>query len=519
MVFYTTTGTAPSGLTNNTTYFVSNFSQQGTSTIYTFSLKTLPTAPFITTISGGTGTHTFTQIGVSIDRDVFHIQNHGYVANDMLRYDYPAGGKFGVVSIDQDKEFYFVSQVLDNNNFTLNQVIGELVPSTDARTGTNAGTAITPTSVTAVGFGAGLTYAVTSGTLPAGLNLNASTGVVSGTPSAAYSTANVTITATDSSGTQGSQVITFQFNPAPNLYNFTSATFGTGGAEGRFGPNITQARSAVGQPAWTGTYLNMSTNGKQIWTVPETSTYRFIVIGSQGQNGSPGRGGYGARMQATVALTQGETLELGVGQRNNNTLGYYESGGGGGGSWVRRTGSAAPLIVAGGGGGGGSSWYGYEGSGYSGAEASTVGNGNATQPNSPYAGEDNTVATGGAGGYSGTGGGLSYNGVAGGGGWTGNGQDGNNSSEGGRALYSGSAVGGNATNNGNNLGGFGGGGGSRNVAGAGGGGYSGGNGAYWGGNPTGGGGGGGSFIGAGVTLESGTSNTSGGQGSISVTRI
>jgi hypothetical protein len=353
MVFYTTTGTAPSGLVNNTTYFVSNFSQQGTSTVYTFSLKTLPNAPFITTISGGTGTHTFTQIGVSIDRDVFHIQNHGYVANDMLRYNYPAGGKFGVVSIDQDKDFYFVSQVYDNNNFTLNQVIGELVPSTDARTGTNAGTAITPTSVTAVGFGAGLSYAVTSGTLPAGLSLSSSTGVVSGTPSAAYATANVTITATDSAGTTGNQVITFQFNPAPNLYSFTSATFGTGGATGRQGPNITQARSALGSPTWANSYLNMTTNGIQVWTVPETANYSFTVAGSRG--GTSNRtGGAGRIVTGTVALTQGATLNIVCGQSSNDST---SSGSGGGGGTFVYTGSGTSttegqLVFAAGGGSG-----------------------------------------------------------------------------------------------------------------------------------------------------------------------
>jgi hypothetical protein len=374
MVFYTTTGTAPSGLVNNTTYFVTNFFQQGTSTTYSFSLKPLPNQSSIVTISGGTGTHTFTQIGVSIDRDVFHIQNHGYVANDMLRYDYPAGGKFGVVSIDQDKDFYFVSQVYDNNNFTLNQVIGELVPSTDSRTGTNAGSAISPTAVTAVGFGAGLTYAVTSGTLPGGLSLNASTGVVSGTPSAAYATATVTITATDSAGTTGTQVITFQFNPAPNLYSFTSATFTTGGQDNSpNGPSIAQLRSGVGSPGWANTYLTMpQTTGYGHWVVPETGNYTFDVRGSQGTiSNNGGTGGLGGRVVGTVALTQGETLILAIGQRGvrANGNGNWQSGGGGGATVVARGTSrstATPLFIAGGGGGA------YYSSGYGGQYQNSV---------------------------------------------------------------------------------------------------------------------------------------------------
>jgi hypothetical protein len=359
MVFYTTTGTAPSGLANNTTYFVTNFFQQGTSTTYSFSLKTLPNAAAITTISGGTGTHTFTQIGVSIDRDVFHIQNHGYVANDMLRYNYPVGGKFGVVSIDQDKEFYFVSQVFDNNNFSLNQVIGELVPATDARTGTNAGTAITATSVTAVGFGAGLSFAVTSGTLPPGLALNSSTGVVSGTPSAAYSTAAVTITATDSAGTTGTQVITFQFNAPPFLYNQPVVTFTPGGTVGPNGPAVAAARSGAGSPSWGPSYIAVTGNGKIQWTVGYTGTYNFQIAGAQGGTNSGGgqTGGYGALGYVNgIALTQGQVVELVVGQRGRNGAqdggGGEAAGGGGGASYARLSGNANPIGVAAGGGGG-----------------------------------------------------------------------------------------------------------------------------------------------------------------------
>ena len=329
MVFYTTSGTAPSGLTNNTTYFVNNFFQQGTSTTYSFSLKPLPTSAAITTISGGTGTHTFTQIGVSLDRDIFHVKDNGYLPNDMLRYSYPAGGKFGVVSIDQDKDFYFVSTIYDLHNFNLNQVIGELVPATDARTGTNAGTAITPTSVTAVGFGAGLSYAVTAGTLPPGLALSSSTGVVSGTPSATYATANVTITATDSSGTTGTQVITFQFNPQPLI---------------------------PGQAAYT-------TPGTFQWTAPYTMTVAAVCIG-----------GGGGRLSNTQVTAIGGTY-VGDGGGNGGNGGIDTSGnqagpgGGGAGGYSGNGGTGGnqgSSGSSGNGGGGGGGGGGQGGSGYGG---------------------------------------------------------------------------------------------------------------------------------------------------------
>jgi hypothetical protein len=65
------------------------------------------------------------------------------------------------------------------------------------------GTAYSQT-ITASGGSGGYTYAKTSGTLPAGLALNGSTGVLSGTPTAA-STYSFTITATDSASNTGNR--------------------------------------------------------------------------------------------------------------------------------------------------------------------------------------------------------------------------------------------------------------------------------------------------------------------------
>jgi hypothetical protein len=226
MLLYSTTGSAATGLTNNTTYFVDTFFRQGTSDNYSFTLKPLPTSAVITSISGGTGVQTFTKIGISLDRDVFHIQNHGYVQSDMLRYEYPAGGKFAVADAGQNKEFYFVSTVYDAHNFQLNQTLGEVTPLTQSRTGTDVGQPITPTEVTAIGFTAPLTWTVTSGTLPSGLNLNASTGVVSGTPTEAIATnRTVIITVVDSQGSTAFQTHTYQFNQPPRVFVYNDGVF------------------------------------------------------------------------------------------------------------------------------------------------------------------------------------------------------------------------------------------------------------------------------------------------------
>lgn len=59
-----------------------------------------------------------------------------------------------------------------------------------------------------------LAYSVTGGTLPDGLSLNASTGVISGTPKADATGGTVTVTATDFGGIAASAAFTYTVNPA-----------------------------------------------------------------------------------------------------------------------------------------------------------------------------------------------------------------------------------------------------------------------------------------------------------------
>src|SRR6185295_14863809 len=84
-------------------------------------------------------------------------------------------------------------------------------------------------TITASGGTAPYTFAVTSGTLPAGLTLTTG-GVLSGTPTTAGSS-TVTITATDSLGCTGSIVYTIVIAPTgpvcPTI-NFTPATLPNG---------------------------------------------------------------------------------------------------------------------------------------------------------------------------------------------------------------------------------------------------------------------------------------------------
>ena len=142
------------------------------------------------------------------------------------------------------------------------------------------------------------------------------------------------------------------------LYTFTSATFTSGGATGRAGPVISQARSGLtGTPApssWYNSFLNMSTQGIQQWTVPATGSYIIEATGAAGGLNPGQTEARGARIIGTVSLTQGEILNIVVGQPGTGGT-RVNSPGGGGGTFVYRN-ASTPLIIAGAGAGMRANW-------------------------------------------------------------------------------------------------------------------------------------------------------------------
>ena len=136
MVFYTTTGSAASGLTANTTYFVTYYNEPAGSSVPGFFQIKVATAPGGTdiTVSGGSGTQKFRKIGVSVDRDIIHSVNHGFISGDMVRYSYPASGAITRASFSKD--YMYVTR-LDNNNFQLEATAGLQITS-----------AVSPTTIT-----------------------------------------------------------------------------------------------------------------------------------------------------------------------------------------------------------------------------------------------------------------------------------------------------------------------------------------------------------------------------------
>lgn len=254
---------------------------------------------------------------------------------------------------------------------------------------------------------------------------------------------------------------------------------------GKTGPSQSMCTSEYGGTTLDGEVSVL--DGIQSWTVPSTGTYLIEAWGARGGHKPDSYnaiGGNGAMMSGEFELTQGEVLQIIVGQMGNEPSGADSSGGsgGGGGSFVYYNATDTyPLIIAGGGGG--------------------LGAGNSSRENGLpgliTTSGGNSSSSEGIGGVNGAGGGTSsanYN-SGGGGGWLSDGADGSHPEfcAGGfsprTSLYA--AQGGERGRSSHSAdGGFGGGGGT-NDGGGGGGGYSGGGGGRW--SPLTPGGGGGSY--------------------------
>jgi len=134
-----------------------------------------------------------------------------------------------------------------------------------------------------------------------------------------------------------------------NLYAFTSFVFSNAGATGNVGPTYSQVNTRYSGTSWTQNqaYLDVQTQGFQLWTVPTTGNYTIEVAGAAGGS-STASNGLGNIISSTFTLTQSDKINICVGQKGTNRTAM--GSGGGGGSFVVWS-NGTPLIIAGGGGG------------------------------------------------------------------------------------------------------------------------------------------------------------------------
>lgn len=148
------------------------------------------------------------------------------------------------------------------------------------------------------------------------------------------------------------QQTTFASSVPTSLYAFTTFVFSNASATGNVGPTYAQVKSAYSTTSWTQnpSYLNVVTPGYQLWTVPATGSYTIQAAGAAGGNYASYSKGAGNVISTTATLTQGDQINICVGQAGSTGSGSI-AGGGGGGSFVVWAANSTPIIIAGGGGG------------------------------------------------------------------------------------------------------------------------------------------------------------------------
>ena len=149
---------------------------------------------------------------------------------------------------------------------------------------------LTPTNT----GGAATGWAVTVGTLPAGLSINAGSGVISGTPTTAGGPTTVTVTATNAVGS-GSTNVTFTVVTNPPVFSYVGSpyTFTRDVAITPFDPTVTGGATPISysiSPALpTGLSLNAG-NGRisgtpTVVTASATYTVTATSVGGSGNTG------------------------------------------------------------------------------------------------------------------------------------------------------------------------------------------------------------------------------------------
>jgi len=206
----------------------------------------------------------------------------------------------------------FTARVTDNASATATKALSIVV---------NAAVTITTSSLpadtisiaynqtlAATGGTGAKTWAVSSGTLPTGLSLNASTGAITGTPTAA-GTSNFTARATDTVGATGTKALSIVINPAVTI---TTSSL-PGGSVGTAYNQTLAATGGTGAKTWAiasgslpaGLSLNTATGA--ITGTPTTS----------------GTSNFTARATDTVAATGTKALSIVINANGPHT--YYVS--------------------------------------------------------------------------------------------------------------------------------------------------------------------------------------------------
>nr|WP_211162536.1 putative Ig domain-containing protein [Aeromonas sp. DNRA1] len=234
----------------------------------------------------------------------------------------------------------------DSFTYTATNASGTSSPATVTITVSTPTLAITPTTlpdgtqgtaynqtVTAAAGSAPYTYAITAGSLPAGLSLNTSSGVISGTPSAS-GTFNLTLTATDANSATGSQAYSLVINGLPPVANAVSATVAANSSANSITLNITGTATSVAI-ASAANHGTATASGTSITYTPAagyagSDSFTYTATNANGTS-SP----------ATVTITvSAPSIVVSPGALSNGSVGMAYS------QTITATGGSAPYTYA-----------------------------------------------------------------------------------------------------------------------------------------------------------------------------
>jgi hypothetical protein len=155
-------------------------------------------------------------------------------------------------------------------NLTITAAIGELSPTNQTVNGQQNSAMTSTTAFTTLGFVGAVTYSV-SPTLPAGLTLNTSTGVISGTPTVTLASTNFTVTGTGATAGTGTATISLTIAPAPIVVATPSVTSPASGA------TIPAKNTTFTSSAFTLT-SGIATHASSDWQIATDSGFTNIVV-------------------------------------------------------------------------------------------------------------------------------------------------------------------------------------------------------------------------------------------------
>ena len=174
------------------------------------------------------------------------------------------------------------------------------------------------------GVGSSYTFAITSGTLPAGMSLNATTGLLNGTPTTANGAGvNLTVRTTDSSGCTGTRTYTLKICPvlSINPVSLAAATVGTAyshtvTAAGGASPYVFALASGslpVG--------LSLNTSSGVISGTPTSTATASFTLRATDANGCEGTRSYSLAPSCPIITLSPSTLPIGaLGVAYNQTV-------------------------------------------------------------------------------------------------------------------------------------------------------------------------------------------------------